>query len=239
VNLPGLLGATTLGDLLGRLYRGGVNGVLELVERDGQRAGRAHRIHFDRGLIDDVETELPVPRLGDVLVRGGAVEQSALGRIGRLVEASGARQLGETLVEQQLATAAAVRKALHEQLGMRLDALFQLKDALVRFHVRGARRSSEARPEPLAAGEFLHGRPRKRAAGRATERNLSESQRSALRVLGLSPGADAAEVRLAFRKRARDAHPDRHPHASAERRAELLRRFAELSRAYHALVPTQ
>jgi DnaJ-domain-containing protein 1 len=236
VNLPGLLGATTLGDLLGRLYRGGVNGVLELVEREGHRAGRAHRIHFERGLIDDVETELPVPRLGDVLVQVGAVERGLLGSIGRLVDANGARRIGEALVEERLASAAAVKHALHEQLGLRLDALFGLKDALIRFHVRRARRSKAAHPEPLTAREFLKGRPRKRTAGRTAERALPAGERAALRVLGLVPGADGDEVRRAFRKRAREVHPDRHPNASPERRAELLRHFAELSRAYHVLV---
>jgi DnaJ-domain-containing protein 1 len=235
VNLPGLLGSTTLGDLLGRLYRGGVNGVLELVEREGHAAGRAHRIHFERGLIDDVETELQVPRLGEVLVRNGALAEQALGRA-RPRLGQGAR-IGQALVAERLVSAGAVREALHNQLGFRLDALFQIKNALVRFHVRRAKSHEPDRPEPLRPLEFLIGRPRKRGTGASGGRSApSASERAALRVLGLVPSAALSEVRQAFRRQAREVHPDRHPTATADERAELLRRFAELSRAYHTLV---
>jgi hypothetical protein len=238
VNLPGVLGSTTLGDLLGRLYRGGVNGVLELVEREGHAAGRAHRIHFDRGLIDEVETELSVPRLGEVLVRLGAVSGEALGRA-RPRLGDGRSRIGEKLVAERLVTKTAVRYALHSQLELRLDALFQLKDALIRFHVRRARRNDPDGPEPLSAREFLNGRPRKRGANATGTRPvLSAADRAALRVLGIAPGASLAEVRQAFRIKASEVHPDRHPQASPAARAELLRRFSELSRAYHRLVGT-
>ena len=237
MNLPGLLASTTLGDLLGRLYRGGVNGVLELVEREGHAAGRAHRIHFDHGLIDDVETALDVPRLGEVLVRNGALSNEALGRARPRLSAGPAPRFGETLVAERLVTKNALRDALHSQLGLRLDALFQLKDALVRFHVRRVKGDGADGPEPLSAREFLSGRPRKRGAGgRPARLELSPSERAALGVLGLGPGASGAEIRQAFRRRAREVHPDRHPKATPEQRAELLRRFAELSRAYHTLV---
>jgi DnaJ-domain-containing protein 1 len=237
VNLPGLLAATTLGDLLGRLYRGGVNGVLELVERDGHSAGRAHRIHFDRGLIDEVETPLSVPRLGEVLIRLGALSDESLGRARPRLGDGRARRIGETLVAERLVTRSAVRYALHSQLGLRLEALFQIKDALIRFHIRRARRNEAEAPEPLSPREFLNGRPRKRAAGSPSLRSApSDTKRAALSVLGLGPGAEGSEIRQAFRRLASESHPDRYPDAGPERRAELLRRFAELSRAYHALV---
>jgi hypothetical protein len=234
VNLPGLLAATTLGDLLGRLYRGGVNGVLELVERQGLGAGRSHRIHFDAGLIDEVETTLSAPRLGDVLVREGTVSEQQLSRVELLRNSAG--RIGETLVAERLVSPFAVREALHSQLELRLEALFALTDAFVRFHVRRGRRVDPNRPRPLSAREFLTGRPRKRGSDSHAARTLSAAERGALRVLGLSPAANSGEVRSAFRQQAREIHPDRHPHASPERRAELLRRFAELSRAYHLLV---
>jgi hypothetical protein len=227
-----LLASTTLGDLLGRLYRGGVNGVLELVEREGRSAGRSHRIHFERGLIDEVETSLAVPRVGDVLVHRGAISQGALAR----VEGVGSRRIGETLLEQRMVSPGALREALHSQLGLRLDALFELKDAFVRFHVRRSRRPDPIRPEPLSAREFLNGRPRKRGAVGPVARRRSAAERAALDVLGLPLSADSREVCRAFRKKASEVHPDRHPGASHERRSELLQRFAELSRAYHLLV---
>ena len=233
MTLPGLLGSTTLGDLLGRLYRGGVNGVLELVEREGHSAGRAHRIHFDRGLIDEVETELSVPRLGEVLIRSGLLSTDALRRARPRLGDGQPRRIGERLVAERLVSRTAVRDALHSQLGLRLDALFQLKDALVRFHVRRVGRADTEGPEPLSAREFLNGRPRKRGPGSTS---VSPEGRAALRVLGLGAEATLAEVRQAFRRQASEIHPDRQAGASPERRAELLRRFAELSRAYHALV---
>jgi DnaJ-class molecular chaperone len=55
-------------------------------------------------------------------------------------------------------------------------------------------------------------------------------------VLGLEAGADRARVQRAFRRLAAEVHPDRHPWASAAERAALLRRFSELSAAYHELV---
>ncbi len=239
MNLPGLLAATTLGDLLGRLYRGGVNGVLELVEREGHRAGRSHRIHFERGLIDDVETELDVPRLGEVLVDEGAIDRVEVGRVQRRLDALAlsarrSQRLGEALVNEDLVSSEAVRRALRRQLGMRLDALFDLGDALVRFHVRRNAEKRSGHPDPLTAREFLDGRPRKRGGG--LFRRPSRADRAAFELLGIPPTADRARIRQAFRKRAAELHPDRHPHASSEEKAELLGRFAELSRAYHSVV---
>jgi hypothetical protein len=241
VNLPGILAATTLGDLLGRLYRGGVNGVLELVEREGHRAGRSHRIHFERGLIDEVETELDVPRLGEVLVEEGAIDRVEIGRVQRQLEAlppspRRPERLGEALVNEDLVSSEAVRRALHRQLGMRLDALFDLGDALVRFHVRRNAQKRSGHPDPLTAREFLDGRPRKRGSAASLFRGPNRGERAAFELLGIEPTADRGRIRQAFRKRAADLHPDRHPHASPERKTELLGRFAELSRAYHAVL---
>jgi len=43
-------------------------------------------------------------------------------------------------------------------------------------------------------------------------------------------------VQRAFRQLATRFHPDRHPGASVEVRSALMRRFAEITAAYHALV---
>src|SRR5260221_423910 len=46
----------------------------------------------------------------------------------------------------------------------------------------------------------------------------------AWRVLGVAPGADAVEVKRAYRRLARETHPDLHPHASADERRSLALR---------------
>jgi curved DNA-binding protein CbpA len=52
-------------------------------------------------------------------------------------------------------------------------------------------------------------------------------------MLGLAGDASAAEVTQAFRRRARELHPDLR--AGAERRS-AEQRFAALSAAYHTLI---
>jgi hypothetical protein len=249
MQLPGRLRLTTLGDLLGELHRACASGVLELVEVDGARSGRSHRVYFDSGLVEGVDTSLNHPRLGEILARDGLLSMSALARVARrLVEQPGKR-VGEILVEEGLGTADLVAAALRLQQKSRLDALYGLSEALIRFHVPRPR--AGFRPTPLSPREFLHGRPRartrlrSRVAERFTFRSearppappLSEDkQLAAYRTLGLPPGASAREVRSAFRKLAAERHPDRFPLASSAEKARHLTHFATLSAAYHALM---
>jgi len=198
MQLPGRLRLTTLGDLLGALHRACASGILELVEIEGARAGRSHRVFFDSGLIDDVDTAFEQARLGE-------------------------------------------RRS-------RLEALYGLSEALIRFHVPRPR--SGFRQQPLSPREFLHGRPRARAdfAARVSERFSSrfagrseaarglEPRHAAYRTLGLSSTAQAREVQRAFRKLAAEQHPDRFPNASPAEKAQHLSRFAQLSAAYHLLM---
>lgn len=60
-------------------------------------------------------------------------------------------------------------------------------------------------------------------------------RRAALRVLGIAEGADAEQVKRAYRRLARALHPDLQPHADAERRRALERKFAEVTTAYESL----
>jgi hypothetical protein len=180
MNLPGQLRLTTLGDVLGAVYREGATGVIELVE-GGANAGTLHRIFIVGGLVGDVES----PHAG----------------------------------------------RRHE----RLERLFGLRDARIAFRVR-ARPSTT--PPPLEPREFLIGRRRARDGEEArhgkTRRDPVRTR--ALATLGLTDAADRASVQNAFRELARRMHPDRFPSANAAERAELIRRFAAVTAAYHALV---
>ena len=258
MNLPGRLQSTTLGDLLGQLYRDRATGVLELVEWSGATAGRTHRVHLSDGLVGGIETSLRVARLGDILQQAGFIEREASQALARRLALFPHKRTGELLVDARLASPSAVSAALRHQLRRKLDALFELSDARVRFHVARPARDDRV-VVPLSPGEFLHGRVRKRDVGSRSSaggpRRPEESQRRrpeqrpegtsrrsgptrvrAFQVLGLQPWADEETVRRAFRRLAAQVHPDRHPAASAGEVAALMKRFAELSAAYHQLV---
>lgn len=238
MRLPGRLSATTLGDLLGLLHRDRASGVLELIELQDPTRGRAHRVHFSQGLVSRVETSLAVPRVGEILKQQGFVGDETLRRLTRELTRAPGRRAGEILLEDPQLSQNALNAALRRQLRQRLDALFGLGDAEIRFRVA---RPSHERMIPLSPREFLHGRPRRRdASARANGARPSPSRdrarAQALAVLGLSGAASREAVQRAFRTLAKAVHPDRHPGAGAEERAALLQRFAELSAAYHLLV---
>lgn len=216
MQLPGRLKDTTLGDLLGTLHRERATGFLELVEP----SQRTHRIELWDGRVQSVETEAPGPRLGDLL------DVSEL-------EIPGEGRLGESLIAQGLVSHLQLEKALHRQTLSRLELLFGIEEASIRFRAPRPRADDPTIPAPLETEEFLTGRPRKRGA--SADQSPLRRTTSALGVLGLGEGASSADIRRAFRELAGKHHPDRHPGLNAEERAQLFRRFAEISRAYHAL----
>jgi hypothetical protein len=59
--------------------------------------------------------------------------------------------------------------------------------------------------------------------------------RSYYEVLGVSPHADANELRRAYLDRAREAHPDRHVDASGVQRTEAERQMREVNEAWGVL----
>lgn len=121
------------------------------------------------------------------------------------------------------------------QVQQRLEALFKLEDAELTFHVA---RGGTGLSRPLTPAEFLHGRPRLRDAGKgkaAPGPVASPARRRALEVLGLPASATPREVQRAFRALALRLHPDRHPDAPEERKAELHRAFVRLTQAYQQL----
>jgi hypothetical protein len=259
MQLPGRLKTTTLGDLLGKVYRERATGALELAEANGQ----VHRVHVAFGEVTFVEIDRACPPLSDLLRREDSVPEDVLRR--SLLRALASQRLhGEVLAGDFHVAADVVHAALRKQLVMRLQVLETVQDAQISFRVavrpRGqalGQRTSEtsvlgADPRgPLRAEEFLHGRRRARdvrgfstsarnggAASRLAN-GLDDKKRAALRILGLSERGempDVLEVKRAYRRLVREIHPDAHPQADATLRRALGLRFSEVTAAYQELV---
>jgi len=230
--LPGRLRLTTLGDVLGALHRDGATGVLELTEP----SGRVHRISLIAGLIGHVDSSVPVRRLGDILKSQGLVDPAKLQALSERLAVDHHLRAGDVLVGMAAVTREELAAGLSIQCRERLDRLFSIEDARVAFRV--ARPGSAGSAVPLGPGEFLFGRARARDRLRASipGRRRDPVRARALATLGLDDGADRSSVQRAFRKLAARLHPDRFPSAEASDKAEMIKRFAELSAAYHALV---
>ncbi len=169
--LPSRLSATTLGDLLGMLHRESTTGTLELTERwltPGSRSG--HFVHLRSGLVSDVETNLSkTPPLGEFLRREGFLTDAGYRTLIGCLRKRDRRSTGEILVAERLADAAIVEAALRVQVRMKLDALFDLTDALVTFHAAGPPKRAARRVHPLTPRDFLLGKPRARDRGPTSE----------------------------------------------------------------------
>jgi hypothetical protein len=257
MKLPGRLRATTLGDLFGSLYRDEVTGVLELIEIGGSCSGRSHRIHLGAGSVQRVEAQ--GRGLLDILLEQRALSGAALRdlatTVGRgagrprapardAVGAADARdaELARRLVARGTVPPNLVAAAVRTQMRERLEALFTIPDAEIRFRV-ACRPPLTEETVPLGPAEFLHGRARSRdrrpcSAGAAEHirRRRPSTRDRALVTLGLDPHAGPDAVRDAFRALAARLHPDRFPTADEAERVRLIRRFAEISAAYHSLV---
>jgi len=233
MQLPGRLRSTTLGDLLGMLHRADASGTLELVED----RGRTHRIHLLRGLLVAIELDGAAASLAELLRKERAVDDDTLKR--SLLRALTSQRLhGEVLVHEFRLSPTVLGAALRRQLCARLALLEQLPDARVVFRVTMRPPRSALVDAPLGPREFLAGRRRARDARTpppSVARPLPREP-SAWRVLGIDPGATETEIKRAFRKRARELHPDLHPGATPEERRSLEARFAEVAAAYRALV---
>jgi DnaJ-domain-containing protein 1 len=70
----------------------------------------------------------------------------------------------------------------------------------------------------------------------APTRVVDHRRASASRMLGVPEDADLEAIKRAYRRLARDLHPDLQPEADATRRRALERRFAEVTAAYEALL---
>jgi hypothetical protein len=239
MQLHGRLRQTTLGDLLGALYREGVSGTLELTEEKGPTAGRIHALHLVRGEIVQVDSTATAARLGELLAEQGWLASNALDALVEQAKRSNL-PLGQRLVQAGLLPDDAVLKALRAQIQRRLEAVFHLEDARVTFRLVQQRRRELDVKKPLGPDEYLVGRPRARDRAYSTTATAANVPADAVRrrdllMLGLGPAADERMVRSAFRRLARSLHPDLHPAARPEQVEVLRRRFADVSAAYHRL----
>ena len=190
----------------------------------------------------NIPGQLAKTTLGDVL---GGLHRAEISGVLELIEGGGSRVhrifLSHGLVdavETPLAAQALAAQALaarapgdHGVLE-RLEAMFRIREAAVRFSARRLGVPGLLKCQPLVPAEFLHGRPRARARASALPRS---ERSSAYRLLGLEASASRADVQSAFRKLARVFHPDRHPRATPREREALKQRFALVSAAYHSL----
>jgi len=243
VRISGRLSETTLGDVLGTLFRAHVTGLIRLTETLGVAAGRTHAIYLSRGEVVAVDTHAKVPPLGDILRQRGLIDGTVQKQIGIRLSSGRKRRVGEVLVEECRISPEVVGAALRQQLRARLDTLFRLEEALLSFHVACA--LPEGGTLPLAPREYLFGRPRARdktaRVGRrrddpARNRSSQGYRSDALALLGLDEDASISDVTRAFRELASQMHPDRHIHASASERRAAEQKFAALSAAYHSLI---
>jgi hypothetical protein len=157
MQLPGRLRATTLGDLLGALYRAGASGTLELVED----RGRTHRVHLAQGHVTAVEIDGASPPLAEILKTNGALDDGTLRRA-LLRALTSQRLVGEVLSKDFHVSPDVIDGAIRDQLVLRLRALEAIDDARVHFRVTVRPPREALRDRPLQASEFLRGRRRAR-----------------------------------------------------------------------------
>lgn len=70
----------------------------------------------------------------------------------------------------------------------------------------------------------------------ARTRAIDPRREAARRVLGLTDDADLESIKRAYRRLARELHPDLRPDVDVDERRTLERRFAEITAAYEALI---
>jgi hypothetical protein len=251
MQIPSRLRDTTLGDVLAQLHRAYATGVLELIEPRGR-----HAIHLRRGFVQAVESERAMLRLGDVAARRWGLARPLVERARMLAHARGMR-IGHALVATEAIAPVDLEQLLADQQRARLEALYTLEDAELRFRVSRPLPTGAAEQHPLPARETFFHRPRKApradedpaptaggpaptaAAGRRAPtsgvREAFHPQAREYALLGVRPGADAKVLRDAFRALVFDLHPDRGHGLTERERSARAQRLIDVVRAYRAL----
>lgn len=232
---------TTLGDLLAQLHRENATGVLELIEPHAR-----HAIHLRRGFVHAVESESARLRLGDVAARTWGVGRTLVERARMYAHAKGLR-IGHALVATRAIAANQLDALLAEQQRARLEMLYDLRDAELRFRVARPLPNGAAEQVPLEARDVYYGRPRKQprescASEPPSARKPRVSRAHAYHpmareyaLLGVSPDSDERVVRDAYRALVLDLHPDRAHGLSDEERERRARKLVDVVRAYKAV----
>jgi len=235
--LPGRLNSTTLGDVLGGLHRTKACGELELIGNDTPYRGCHHWITMRDGLVCDVRTVFPVPAIGEVLVQQGILSDQQHQQFIQCLPGNRFAKAGELLVRCGFATPDDVSRGLYRQSRLRLEPLFALRDAELRFHPL---RTPTPSPR-LTPDAFLHGRERARNKAQTLEVSKREhtaeanALRHAYQILGLPPNASHNLVRSTFRNLALHDHPDIHTRRS-DPQHHPAPRFATLVSAYQTIL---
>jgi DnaJ-domain-containing protein 1 len=242
--LASRLALTTLGDLLGALYRAEARGTLELTEA----VGRVHRLHFNAGRVHYIESPLGAGQLGELLVSKGLLSRLRQLELLSYLEDQPGKSTGQWLTELNWVPLSALCETAREQVTSRLSALYQLSDARVTYRIARPTPTWLLSTTPLTAEEFLHGRPRTRdrkpTPSASNQPNdppgtclypVDSQRRRALLLLGLDSHSDKTDVKRAFRRIAAKLHPDRHLVAPAEHQELVRRRFSQVTEAYHLL----
>jgi DnaJ-domain-containing protein 1 len=232
---------TTLGDILAQLHRENATGVLELIEPRAR-----HAIHLRRGYVHAVESESAVLRLGDVAARRWGIGRTLVERARMFAHAKGLR-IGHALVATRAIDPSQLDDLLAEQQRARLEMLYDLRDAELRFRVARPLPNGAAEQIPLEARDVYYGRPRKQSRDEArasTERarqprvsraHAYHAMAREFALLGVSPESEPSAVRAAFRALVMELHPDRAHGVSDEERDRRARKLVDVVRAYKAL----
>ena len=244
MHIASRLRQTTLGDLLASLHRAGASGVLELIEPHTR-----HAIHLRRGFVQAVESNAAAMRLGDVATRVQGVSRPIVERARMFAQQRGLR-IGQALVATNAIRPSDLDALLAAQQRERLDRLFVLADAELRFHVARPLPAGASEQNPLPARDVFYGRPRKagrtghakgadtRSAPRAPPQSMAAATSPAHTVLGVTADAQPTAIRHAFKRLVFELHPDRAPGASNTERAERSRRLIAVVDAYRSIERT-
>lgn len=214
MTLPSRLGETTLGDLLAALRRAHATGTLEIIEPD-----QVHHLHLRAGAVQAVESSADPRRFGDLAVAAGLASRHAVESAWGVGRARGFR-IGQSLVWRRVVSSSARDRVLDSQRLARLDSLYRVRDAALRFRSARALPEGTAEQAPLGARETFHGRPRRRDHGRST---ADPARVEALATLGFDRDPGGVLLRRRFHELVLTLHPDRHPDDASRGRGERLR----------------
>jgi DnaJ domain/Domain of unknown function (DUF4388) len=249
MNLPGRLAKTTLGDLCGILYRDRASGTVELTEDTGPVAGRSHRLRFDAGLLEHVDSTLGAPRLGEWLLDKRLLTRRQHTELLLNLHGNSGQSCGAWLLARHWISPDELCREVRAQSLTRLGALFDLRDARVTYRVARSLPPGMLAVPPLTPEEFLCGRPRSRDRAQASQMtrpsagwsrqpltSIDPVRRRALLFLGLAPHSSQSDVRRAFRRIAARLHPDRHLLAPQSQQEAARERFVQVANAYNTLM---